>query len=181
MPRQRLIRLAALSLIFLGLSGLSACGFRPLYGTPEGASQSTAAALHQIYVAQINNATSRVGHLVYQKLERRLRQSGTGVDRSAPPRYRLNLHVKEREEGVAIEQDDTFTRFNIRLIATYELLDLDGNVLTKGTSQAVGTYNVVGNQYASHIGKKDAADRAATFVATDLTARLVSYFDAYGH
>ncbi len=178
MPRNTMIRLV---LIGLFLTGLSACGFRPLYGTPEGASQSTAAALHQIYVAQINNATSRTGHLVYQKLERQLRQSGSGVDRSAPPRYRLNLKVEEREEGVAIEQDDTFSRFNIRLIATYELLDLQGNLLTKGTSQAVGSYNVVQSQYASHIGKKDAADRAATFVAADLTGRLVSYFDAHGH
>ncbi len=172
----------SLTIIILGLlTGLAACGFRPLYGTPQGASQSTASALNQIYVVQINDATSRVGHLVYQKLERQLRQSGSGVDRQSPPRYRLSLRVRDREEGVAIEQDDTFNRFNIRLIASYELADTQGNILTRGTAQAVGTYNVVASQYASHIGKKDATDRAATIIANDLTARLVSYFDSHGH
>lgn len=168
--------------IALLLVGVAACGFRPLYGTPQGASHSTATALNQIYVVQINDATSRVGHLVYQKLERQLRQSGSGVDKSKPPVYRLNLRVTEREEGVAIEQDETFSRFNIRLIADYELVDNQKNIiLTKGTVQAIGTYNVVVSQYASHVGKQDATDRAATILAQDLTSRLVSYFDTYGH
>jgi len=156
---------------------LSACGFRPLYGTPSGAAQSTAAELNQIYVHQINDSTSRTGHMVYQKLEQALRQSGTGIDRNSAPKYQLLMRIDQQEEGVAIEPDETLTRLNIRLVATYELRDIANNVLTKGTSQAIGTYNVVANQYASHIGKQDAAERASTILVADITTRLVSYFD----
>lgn len=175
-----LSRIALIGLCLLILPALSACGFRPLYGTPSGANQSTATSLNQIYVVQINGPTDRIGHLVYQKLERQLRQAGSGVNQSAPPIYQLRLQVTEREEGVAIEQDETFNRFNVRLIARYSLVDAQNNVLTSGTSQAISTYNVVASQYASHVGKEDATERAATILVGDITARLVSYFDSTG-
>ncbi|MCP1336512.1 LPS assembly lipoprotein LptE [Futiania mangrovi] len=144
---------------------LGACGFQPLYGV----SQATAPALKAVRVAEI---AGRVGFTLRNALIRELR-----IDGAEAPRQELRIGLQESAEGLAIQRDDTITRYNYRLVATYQLVSLDdGKTLTEGRTEGIAAYNVVDSQFATLIARRDVEARAARDVATDIRLRLSMFF-----
>ena len=159
--------LCGLTLLFL----LANCGFQPLHGSRAGpVAGSTVSDMSYVMVAAIPD---RTGQLVRNNLLDRLHAGGM----AAKPVFRLIVHLKESREGIAFQQDDSATRFNLRLSARFELVDSrDGASLLKGHTRAIAAYNVVRSDYANLISQRDAQKRAANSVADGIQKRIAVFF-----
>jgi LPS-assembly lipoprotein len=160
-------RAAAALLLLLALG---ACGFRPLYGDADRGGAGTAPQLQQILV---NPIPDRLGQVLRNDLVDRLSPSGA-PDR---PRYRLSVAIATTKEGLAITKDESITRFNLRISATYVLYDAQSNTeVTRGISRTIAAYNVVQSQFATLVAEKDAESRAARELSEDIRTRLAVFF-----
>ncbi|HEV2563138.1 MAG TPA: LPS assembly lipoprotein LptE [Rhizomicrobium sp.] len=159
-------RLAALGLALM----LSACGFRPLYGT-YGASPGGQRVFASIYVAPIE--LERVGYELRNSLIDALEASGNPQGAI----YQLNVKLKEHSEGIALNATASVTRYNYTLLANYELIDArKGTVIIKGDESTLSAYNVVTSPYATLVAQQDAQKRAADDIAQHLRIDLGIYF-----
>ena len=160
------------STVFIVAAGvLSACGFSPLYGEREGGAR-TDAELAQIQVIAIEDG--RTGYDLYNALIDRLSPYGEPQD----PDYQLRLRLREQRDGVAIERDASITRYNYRLTASYQLIDIrSGNTVHEGQSRSIASYNVVDSQFATLTAQRDAEERAAIELSEDIKLRLAIFFD----
>ena len=153
----------------LGLA-LSACGFRPLYGTasiPEGA-ESAFATIRVDPIAATNDS-DRVGYLVADALERTLHTPG----HREPHAFALAVTLTDERRGLAIQDDASVTRYNYRLTAEWTLTPLGASeAVAKGRAEATASYNVVDSQYATLVARKNAEDRAAREIAEQIKLRL---------
>jgi len=164
-------RLVQIGMAMALAGALSACGFQPLYGE-HGDGARTDAELGRIEVVAIESG--RTGHDVYNALIDRLSPSGA----PANPDYQLQVNLRERREGVAIERDASITRYNYRLLARYSLVDKrSGNIVHEGESRSIASYNVVDSQFATLMAQRDAEERAATELSEDIKLRLAIFFD----
>ncbi len=161
-------RSAALALI--AALGLSACGFRPLYGTssiPEGA--ETAFGSIRIAPVSATNDSDRIGYLVSDALDRALHTPG----HNETPRYELKLALADERRGLSIQDDTSTTRYNYRLTADWTLIPVGSTTpIATGRAETTSSYNVVDSQYATQIARKDAEDRAAREIAEQIKLRL---------
>ena len=89
----------------------------------------------------------------------------------------MSVALEEAKEGLAIQIDDTVTRFNLTLTANYLLSETaTGVVLTSGSVRATAAYNVLRSDFANVIAERDAQRRAARVVSDELKIRLAVYF-----
>jgi len=93
------------------------------------------------------------------------------------PVFKLSVSLKESREGMAFQQDDSATRFNLRLTAQFKLTDIrNGQSLLVSNARAISAYNVVRSDYANLINRRDALRRAAESVAESIRDRIAVYF-----
>lgn len=145
-------RLAALFLSAL----LAACGLQPMYA--GGASGAVAQGLSAIEVSAIEG---RAGWLVRNALVDRL---GTG---QAAARYRLDVRLDDRLEGLALLSDDTIGRERRTLRARYQLIDLaSGDIVLDATAASDAGIDVVSSEYATIAAEQTALENLATEVAS---------------
>lgn len=153
--------------------GLFACGFQPLHGQqsdPAGASGATAVTLSDIYIAPIPD---RIGQEVRNGLLDRLNRLG----QPTKARFRLDVTLQSRKEGLAIRSDETVTRFNFRLSARFKLIDTrSGETRFGGRAVAISAYNIVRSSFANVTAEKDAQSRAAREVSEEIHAQIAVYF-----
>lgn len=148
---------------------LAACGFEPLHGR-RGTAGSAATDLAYVSVAPIPD---RGGQLVRNNLLELLRKSGP----QGRPVFRLVVKLAEVREGLAFSRDDSVTRYNLRMNASYTLIDeRSGEGILDGRTRAIAAYNVVRSDYANLIAERDARERAARGVAEDIRTRLGAFF-----
>lgn len=149
-------RLAAL---FLPVS-LSACGLQPMYG--GGAKGAVAQGLSAIEVSAIEG---RAGWLVRNALVDRL---GSG---QSATRYRLDVRLDDRLEGLALLSDDTIGRERRTLRARYQLVDLaSGEIVLDATAGSDAGIDVVSSEYATIAAEQTALEN----LATDVASRIVT-------
>ena len=159
--------MASLALLVPGL-GLTACGFRPLYG--ERAGGSAAAELAAVQIGVIGD---RLGQILRNDLIERLSPLGEPTS----PRYRLRATFSESKAALAIQQDTTITRYDQRVDVSFLLLDLStGVVIFRGQSRAIGSYDAVRSDFATLTAEQDAARRTVREVAEDVRAQLAAFF-----
>lgn len=152
---------------------LAGCGFHPLYGTHSNGASATAE-LAQVRILPI---ADRTGQLLYNKLRDRLNPRGKPGD----PLYILQIALQERQERLLVEQDETASRVNLILRASYELKQAGtGTVLDSGVSQTVLSYDVLGSefQFATLSSEADVRDRATEQLSEDISTRLAIYFSS---
>ncbi len=157
--------------LVLGLALLlTGCGFRPLYGE-SAPGISSAAEMKRI---RLDTRNDRVDYLVRTNLLRALQ-----IEQAAgEPLYKLRVRLRERREGVAVERDTSITRFNYRLTASFDLIDLETNeTLFTGRDRSVAAYNVVDNQFATLSAQRQSEERAALDISDQIKLRLAIYFD----
>ncbi len=151
------------------LAGLTACGFRPLYG-PQGGYDASLAELASVRVLPIPD---RIGQVLHNSLLDRLTPRGAPLN----PRYRLAVNMARQKEGLAFEKDESVTRFNLTVSASYQLTEIaTGSVVTAGSTRSVAAFNVVQSEFANISAEADAERRAARAVGEDIWIRLGVYF-----
>jgi len=150
---------------------VAACGFQPLYGSNQGVLSGPV--VEDLAAVHITAISERVGQIVRNDLLDRLNPFGEPTS----PRFSLAVELEEAKEGLAIQIDDTVTRFNLTLTANYFLSDAQtGTVLTTGSVRAKAAYNVLRSDFANVIAERDAQQRAAREIADEMKTRLAVFF-----
>lgn len=145
------------------LAGLSACGLQPMYA--GGASGPVAQGLAAIEVPAIEG---KAGWLVRNALTDRLGAAG-----AAAPRYRLDVRLDDRLEGLGVLSDDTIGRERRTLRARYQLVDLaDGEILLDATAGSDAGIDVVSSEYATIAAEQTALENLSREVADRIVTQL---------
>jgi LPS-assembly lipoprotein len=152
-------KLAAIAVCLL----LAGCGFHPMYGS------ALAPQLSSIYVEPI---AERDGYELRTALIDLLQSDGEAGGKA----YRLKVTLNESQQGIALQNDATITRYNNTLDARYTLSDAQGNVLTAGSQSELSAYNVVTSPYATLAAEQDSSKRAAQDVAERIHLDLGVWF-----
>ncbi len=145
------------------------CGFRPVHGTGEiGAEPATAS----VRVAPIPD---RAGQLVHRELVRRLHPGGAASGSA----YRLAVALDERLAETGFRADETATRRNITLTASYRLIDArKGETVLRGRAQSTNSANVLDQPYATNVAERDARERGANDLAKKIFRDIASELGA---
>jgi len=162
--------MASRRLVLLGLgAALGACGFRPLLRQgKEGAAVRT-----ELAAVEVPLLNGRVGYLVRDSLLEQLNPAGPAV----PSRYLLQISLRRRSAALGIQLNNTVTRYNLTLIARFSLLDsADRRVLYESVVRRVASYNASRAPYSEFAAERDAEQRAAREVGTDIGSQLAVYF-----
>jgi LPS-assembly lipoprotein len=145
---------------------LAGCGFHPMYG------RSLEPALASIYVEPI---PERDGYELRNTLIDALHSDG----RTEGKLYRLKVTLNESQQGIALQNDATITRYNNTLDAHYTLTNAQGDVLTTGSQTELSDYNVVQSPYATLAAEQDSSKRAAQDMAERIHLDLGVWFRAH--
>ena len=159
-------RLAAAGLVLALLGG---CGFEPLYARRDDA--AAAGELASIKVARIDD---RAGQHLRNLLLDRLNPGG------APNKgqYTLTVTMGESRQDLAIRRDETATRANLLISASYELYEVaTGRALFRATSTVTTSFNIVRSDFATISAENDARRRGAREISDDIRTRLAVYFN----
>ena len=143
---------------------LAACGLHPMYA--GGAGGAVAQGLASVDVAPIEG---KPGWLVRNALVDKLGSRG----RSGPARYRLDVRLDDKLEGLGLLSDDTVARERRTLRARYQLVDLaTGKILLDGTAGSDAGIDVVSSEYATIAAEQTALENLAKEVADRIVVRL---------
>jgi LPS-assembly lipoprotein len=147
---------------------LGACGFRPLLGQADHPEVR-----NELAAIEITGLDDRLGQLVRNALLTELNPTSLSV----PARYQLLVSVRESTTSLGIQIDSTITRFNLTLTAQFRLLDLnDRQVLYQSTVRRIASYNVPRQPYAELTAERNAQQRAAKEVGTNIRTLLAVHF-----
>ena len=154
--------------LFAGLN--SGCGFRPLYGESD---EGTTVASEELQTVRINPLPDRAGQKFHNLLRNRLNPKG----QPQTPRYVLSIRLSETKEALAIREDETATRANLTMNASFSLTDASGGqALLRGLSSSTNSYNIVDSQFATYVAEEDARERALRELSDDIKLRLSAFF-----
>ena len=160
-------RLAAMSLLLLAATLLSACGMRPLYGT-SSAERAVPAALESVTIPE---AETRLGQLIRNDLLSAFRPIGT----DSADEYSLIIHSRSRQENAVEEEDSHIARRTVRVNATFALNDIgSGKTVYTGKTFSVVSYDRTGQSFADLQAENNAMERAARVVSADIRTRVSS-------
>lgn len=135
-----------------GSLALSACGFTPLYAEP-----AVGSSLRRIVVTTQDD---RLGYRLREQLEDAL-----AWDRSATPLYRLTTQVEQNRRSLGRRIDDTATRYELTVKATWTLTPASGGAPITGTETVTTTYAAADQPYAAIAAQQDGEERAASELA----------------
>ena len=142
---------------------LSGCGLRPMYA--GGASGVVAQGLASVDVSE---RPGRAGWLMHAALVDRL---GTGTAGTA--RYRLDVRLDDKLEGLGVLGDDTVGRERRTLRARYQLVDsASGAILVDATAGSDAGIDVVSSEYATIAAEQTALENLAREIAAQIATRL---------
>jgi hypothetical protein len=165
-----MMRLLAIAMVLL----LTGCGFQPLHGDSSDYDIEIGTYLTSTKL-KVANSSGMAGQQLLNAIEDRFNPD------SAPSLYNdaflLEFDLTERREAGVIEQDGSISRFNIRLLSKYRLIDLDTReVLDKGTITRTASYFNAPEKFSAYIAEKDAVQRALIEMSADYKLRLSAYF-----
>ena len=152
-------RRAALLLAF----ALAGCGLQPMYA--GGGDGRVARGLASVAVASIEG---QAGWLVKNALVDRLGTAGAGGER-----YRLEVRLDDKLEGLGLLGDDTIARERRTLRARYQLIDsASGAILLDASAGSDAGIDVVSSEYATIAAEQTALENLAKVVADQIVTRL---------
>ena len=177
--RRRFLRLAGV----LALGGLTAGCFQPLYGDGSiGHSADIRGKLAAIDVPPIPvpNGTSLARVSVHMRNQ--LIYSLTGGGAAANPAYKLIISLSASQQQVIVDIDTARPEVqNYGINASYSMIEIaTGRVVLSSTTFSRVSYNIPGQEqrFAGARGLRDAENRAADVIASNIQSRLASYFVA---
>jgi len=140
-----------LSVAFVSMVGLSACGFTPLYG------EANMSALSRVAVTTQDD---RLGYRVREQLEDAL-----GRDGSQQPLWRLQTDLKQSRRSLGRRIDDTATRYELTVRGAWTLTPVSGGEPLGGVETVTTTYAAADQPYAAIAAQQDGEERAAAELA----------------
>jgi LPS-assembly lipoprotein len=144
---------------------LSACGLQPMYA--GGGSGAVAQGLASVDVPAIEG---KAGWLVRNALIDRL---GSGRNHGGSARYRLDVRLDDKLEGLGLLSDDTIGRERRTLRARYQLVDAgSGDIVLDATAGSDAGIDVVSSEYATIAAEQTALENLARDVASRIVTRL---------
>ncbi|MFP5395400.1 MAG: LPS assembly lipoprotein LptE [Alphaproteobacteria bacterium] len=154
-----MMRFFALALALL----LSACGLKPMYA--GGATGTVAQGLTGIDVSTIEG---KAGWLMRNALVDRL-----GAGRDGGARYRLDVRLDDKVEGLGLLSDDTVARERRTLRARYQLVDLaSGEIVLDASAGSDAGIDVVSSEYATIAAENTALENLTRQVADRIVTRV---------
>jgi LPS-assembly lipoprotein len=150
------------------------CGFRPLYATDTVlADDAEPATREQLAATVVGPIADRPGQILRNELVFLLAATGE----AAAPRYSLNVTLSESLSTIAVQITGLATRANLRLYASYVLTDLaTGQTAMQGWAEAVGSYDLLPNEFATLIASRYTREQAARRLARILHTRLATFY-----
>lgn len=146
------------------LLALSACGLQPMY-----AGGSTGTAAQGLAAVEVPPIQGKAGWLMRNALNDRLGQSG----KRSTARYRLDVVLDDKLEGLGLISDDTVGRERRTLRARYQLVDLaSGNILLDATAGSDAGIDVVSSEYATIAAENTALENLSNEVADRIVTQL---------
>ena len=142
----------ALLALALAAPLVSACGFTPLYAEP-----GVGSSLRRIAVTTQDD---RLGYRLREQLEDAL-----AWDRASAPLYRLETQVEQDRRSLGRRIDDTATRYELTVKATWTLTPASGGTPLAGTETVTTTYAAADQPYAAIAAQQDGEERAAAELA----------------
>lgn len=153
------MRLAAALVALLALTG---CGLQPLYS--GGGDGAVAQGLAAVEVPAIEG---KDGWLMRNALRDRLGKTGNDA------RYRLDVRLDDRLEGLGLLTDDTIGRERRTLRARYQLIDnRTGEILLDATAGSDAGIDVVSSEYATIAAEQTALENLTQDVADRIVTQL---------
>ena len=147
----------------LGALALSACGLQPLYA--GGGDGMVAQSLADVSVPVI---AGQQGWLVRNALIDRLGGSG-----ESSARYRLDVRLDDKLEGLGLLGNDTIARERRTLRARYQLVDAqNGTVLLDASAGSDAGIDVVSSEYATIAAEQTALENLARVVADQIVTKV---------
>jgi LPS-assembly lipoprotein len=147
------------------LAVLGGCGLQPMYA--GGGSGAVAQGLAAIDVPPIEG---RAGWLVRNALNERLGQRD-GV----APRYRLDVLLDDKLEGLGLLTGETIGRERRTLRARYQLVDLStGRIVVDATAGSDAGIDVVSSEFATIAAEQTALENLSREVADRIVTRVTA-------
>lgn len=148
--------------ILVAMLLLNACGLQPMYA--GGGDGTVARGLAGIEVPPIEG---KAGWLIRNALVDRLGQ------KNGPPRYRLDVRLDDKLEGLGLLSDDTIGRERRTLRARYQLVDTSsGEIMLDATAGSDAGIDIVSSEYATIAAEQTALENLARQVADRIVTRL---------
>ncbi|WP_232617779.1 LPS assembly lipoprotein LptE [Pseudooceanicola antarcticus] len=144
----------------LGLAGVSACGFSPVYAPGGPASRLYGR-------TALPEPNTEESYQLVRALEGRL-------GRATAPDYALDLTLRLSESRLAVTAENSTTRFRVAGRLDYALRDARGNELTRGEVTSFTGYSATGSTVATQAAKSDARARVVVILSDLLMTRLVA-------
>jgi LPS-assembly lipoprotein len=155
---------------------VTGCGFQPLYATHSIVGDDAGvepAAREELAATEVAPISDRPGQLLRNELLFLLEASGE----AAAPRYSLGVGLTETLTTLAVQITGLATRANLRLNARYALTDLaTGQILMQGQAEALGSYDLLDNEFATLIAARHTREQAAKRLARVLHTRLAAFY-----
>lgn len=145
-----------------------------MYATPQSAVQKSVAA--QYADIEVLNIPDRDGQYLRNALIDRLYVAG----RPASARYALEIAPLEKTStNQAVRKDATYTRALVEISATLRLRDRQsGEVVLERPVRALGSHNLLDNQFATISSRDSLNDRLLDELADSIQTALALHFRA---
>jgi LPS-assembly lipoprotein len=165
--RRRYLALAGLACAALSLA---ACGYRPLYGRASTGAQVSS----ELAKVRIGLIANRAGHRLRNELLDRMNPRGE----PGLPAYALNVNLVETRVDLGVRRDETRTRANLILTASFQLTDLSNNrLLFKAGARRVASFNIRDAEFATISAESAARRRTVEGLADEITQRVAIYLN----
>ena len=143
---------AVLALALVSATGLSGCGFTPLY-----AESGAGSVLSRIAVTTQDD---RLGYRVREQLEDAL-----GRDGAQQPLWRLQTTIDQSRRPLGRRIDDTATRYELTVRGAWVLTPVAGGDPVAGVETVTTTYAAADQPFAAIAAQQDGEERAAAELA----------------
>ncbi|MBI1364546.1 MAG: hypothetical protein GC153_01135 [Alphaproteobacteria bacterium] len=162
------MRKLILSAVAAGLAPLVAgCGFTPLYATHEAGVPQGLLAVHFAGVS----ASEEAADAVTRAFRDRTARAG------APAQYDLSISVTETAQPLAVQIDNSVTRFNYQMKGKYTLTRRSDGKSFSGKAMSVASFNIVNSQYSTLFAENAARDKAARMLAEEVERDILVKLD----
>jgi LPS-assembly lipoprotein len=112
----------------------------------------------------------RSGQILHIALEDLLHADG----QFPTPRYRLDTTLEEAKQPIVIETNGRVSRYNLVLVARYNLYDIQSSALiTKGVVKRISGFNASLSDFSTFVSENDTHDRNIRQMAQDISMRLM--------
>lgn len=166
----RSLRRIWLAVCAVGLLATTACSVQPLYVKRSDAATSPVQDLSNVYIVPLSD---RNGQILHNLLRDRLNPQG----QPAKPTYLLRVIVSEETRELAIRRDETATRADLKILATYTLTQgKNDEIVLQGDVRTVASYNILESQFATYSAEQDARKRGLRELSDKIRTRLGRFF-----